>query len=217
MRIGKRLEKLLSLLDKNLGAVADIGTDHGFLAVRAVIDKNAKKVYATDISAESLSKAADLSVRMGLSGQIECVVSDGFDRLNERLDAAVIAGMGGHEIVKILGRVDPFQVKTYLLQPMQDVEVLREWLLLNGFEIVYDETVMDRGKFYSAIKCVYSGVKKECEIKDIIFGKTDLENKGQDFIEYLQFNIQSLQARKNHLNSFDQKKLELMSNLVLGK
>ena len=38
MRVGKRLEKILSLIDSKADLVADIGTDHGILAFKILTE-----------------------------------------------------------------------------------------------------------------------------------------------------------------------------------
>ena len=210
MRIGKRLEKILELLESNLDAVADVGTDHGFLALRAIEEKSTKKVYATDISKGSLQKAVELAEKYNLEDKLVCVLSDGFKNVHAKLDVAVIAGMGGNEIVKILKERPTFcSVKEYLLQPMQDTEVLREYLLKNGYTISHDETVKDRDKFYSVIKCSYTGELRKINKEAIVIGITDKQNLGKDFKEFLEFNIKSLKSREKYLNEFDKQRLLL--------
>ena len=213
MRVGKRLEKILDLVDLNLNAVADVGTDHGFLALRVIEEKNAKVVYATDISKGSLDKAIDLANKYNLNDRLICIRTDGFKNMSVNLDVAVIAGMGGNEIVKILKeRPESCVVKEYLLQPMQDTEILREYLLRNGYAISYDETVKDRDKFYSVIQCSYTG--KICRVnkQSVVIGITDKKKLGKDFKEFLEFNINSLKAREKYLSEFDKKRLSIFES-----
>lgn len=216
MRIGKRLEKILTLIKPNCGKIIDVGTDHGFLAFKSVTEKNAKLVYATDISKDSLDKAVELAKKHGLEDRIVCVLSDGFKKLEGEFDVAVVAGMGGNEIVKILEQC-PQTVKVweYLLQPMQDAEVLREYLLGAGYEIEYDETVLDRKKFYSIIQCRKAGVKNNFSDIDLVVGKTDRENNGQDFKKFLHYNINKLEGRKDFLSKQDRKRLDIYKSFSI--
>ena len=219
MRIGKRLEKILEIIPNKLGRVVDVGTDHGFLALKMIEEKNVKEVFATDISAPSLEKARLLAEKYGLTDRLKTVVSDGFKSLdNGDFDLAVIAGMGGNETIKILK--DAYNLKrfgSFILQPMQDVDILRRYLFETGFEIYFDETVKDRNKFYSIIKCKFVGKPKNYELIDIFIGKTDKNNKGPDFIEYLNFEISALKGREKYLSDVDKARIQLYNEIMLDK
>lgn len=84
---------------KRCGVFADIGCDHGYVSKRVADAGLADKIYITDISAESLKKAEKLLA--GYANVIS-VACDGFSGIPERVDEALIAGMGGEEIIKIL-------------------------------------------------------------------------------------------------------------------
>ena len=133
MRVGKRLEKILSLLNDKVGVVADIGTDHGILAFKILTELKADKVIATDISEPSLDKARELKDRYGFGNKFLCIAGDGLKPLKDenKIDIVVIAGMGGNEIVKILNE-KPLNLKidSFIFQPMQDAEILRQFLII---------------------------------------------------------------------------------------
>ena len=64
-------------------------------------------------------------------------------------DAIVIAGMGGDAVTEILAaapwsRAGPL----LLLQPMSKAETLRVWLPVNGYEVLAEELVQDKGVLY---------------------------------------------------------------------
>ena len=145
--------------------LADVGCDHGFVAAAAA--KKADRVYATDISEECLAKAR-LNC-MGLNNVV-FVLSDGLDGV-ERVDCAVICGMGGKLIAEILSRID---YKPYLvLGPQKNVDSLRAFLSKSGYEIVRDEVVKDGRKFYDII-CARGGRQTldETQLKEGVFYKT---------------------------------------------
>lgn len=217
MRIGKRLEKVLEYIECGLDVVLDVGTDHGFLALKLVEEKDAKKVYATDISEGSLNKAYLLAKKYDKQEKIKCVLSDGFKSLpkNLKADLVVIAGMGGNETIKILkNEKNLSRFKSFILQPMQDVEILREYLLTSGFSIDADETVKDRNKFYHIIKCKYTQKKLKYTLEDVVLGKTDLVKKSEDFFEFLKEELNQLQSRKKYLTAKDLQKFKIYSRLI---
>lgn len=217
MRIGRRLQKVLSIIDDGLDSIIDIGTDHGFLALKLIEEKNTKIVYATDISAGSLKKAQDLAIQTNNGSKIKCILSDGFENLDKSIvaDVVVIAGMGGIETKKIIKNCKNLKnFKSFILQPMQDVEILREFLFEFGFKIVFDETVEDKNKFYHVIKCVYTGVVENYKETDLFVGITDGKIKGEDFLNSIKKEIVSLEFRKGYLNNLDKIKLETYNNIL---
>ena len=100
---------------------------------------------------------------------------------------------------------------------MQDVEQVREYLFKSGYAIIKDETVEDKNKYYSVIKCRYSGDVKRFDLADIYVGKTDKTNKGKDFIKFLEYSVNKLKSREKFLSEPEQYKLNLYTALLEGK
>ena len=77
----------------------------------------------------------------------------------ESIDAIVIAGMGGDSICGILDRAEWCLDSRYtlVLQPMTRAEVLRYWLVNNGFEIFCVDLAEDAGFVYPVIVSSYGG------------------------------------------------------------
>ena len=147
------LSKRLRCVADEIGeadTVADIGTDHGKLALYALRKGICKKVIAVDISENSLQKARAQAENSNLSENIEFICGDGLLPLNEIPDVIVIAGMGGNEIVKILS--DRFLPARYILMPHQDAHILRSFMREKGLRVIKDYVVED-GKFYTLIVC----------------------------------------------------------------
>ena len=96
-----RLNKIFSLIP-NCKVFADVGCDHGYLS-KAVLDgKKAQKVYFSDLSKNCLDKAKRLLFDYEQKGEAIGVVSNGFENLEGDIDCALVAGMGGEEILLIL-------------------------------------------------------------------------------------------------------------------
>lgn len=140
----KRIEAILKILEK-CTTLADIGCDHGYVAVEAIKRGFALRVFAVDINQKPLQKAIELSKKEGVYHKIEFFVGNGFEPIREPVDQAVIAGVGGKTISNILSSAKEKVKHTKLvLQPMKDVEFLRRWLFENGFEIKEEFVVMIR-------------------------------------------------------------------------
>ena len=142
-----RIQAICTLIEP-CGVLADIGCDHGLVSLYAV-EKGVKKVIASDISEGSLQKARELLA--GYDGVRFCV-SDGFDSVDERVDTAVISGMGGRKILDIISRLS--YRPTLILGAQHNVHELREYLCENGWMIEKDFCFFDRGKYYDFIRAV---------------------------------------------------------------
>ena len=57
--LSKRLQEIYDLIP-SCQIVADIGTDHGFIPEKLLLEKKCQKVIASDISKQSLSKTIEV-------------------------------------------------------------------------------------------------------------------------------------------------------------
>lgn len=165
IKLDKRLSALLSEIEGEI--IADIGCDHGKLSISALLQGKCKKVIAADISASSLEKTVKLAKEYGLSDKVETKVSDGFESIDNDLDTAIIAGLGGYEIREILSRNIP-QIKRLILCPHQNASVARTALNEIGYGAVKDYIVKEGSKFYPII--VAEKGKKSYLTEELRFG-----------------------------------------------
>ena len=186
MRNLKRIRAIATLINDKDKTVADIGADHGYLTKVLIEENRAKAVIATDISKASLEKTANLAKKYGFLDKILLKVGDGLKILNKgEAQIVVIAGMGGNEIIKILEENTDKTFDKFIFQPMQNTINLREYLIKHNYEIIKDFIVKDRKKFYNTIVARFSTNKQNLSKKQIEFGLTNLDLRGNDFIEYL--------------------------------
>ncbi len=209
--------KLLQLVPQNCNIVVDVGSDHGILTKLMLTSGKARFVYATDISAPSLKKTEDLMQSSGLQSVSKCIVSDGLQELGENFasDCVVIAGMGGIEISKILSDVKkPSNNKTYLLQPAQDANLLREFLTNNNFFIILDEIIEEKGKFYSNILCKSGAESQKLSALQCYLGLNCNNNINEDYIKFVEFTFNKLNAIKQYLPQKDLHILQFCENIL---
>lgn len=174
-----RLDALVSFVDENK-IVCDVGTDHGWTAIKVLEEKNPKKVIASDISSNSLQKLKDKVIDKGYD--IELVVTDGISDLDKyHPEQIIISGMGGFLISKIIerGRKVAENAEKLILQANNSLAHLRTYLLNESFEIVDETIVYEAGIYYDIIVCSYTGAKQEQYKKDYFYeyGKLNIERK----------------------------------------
>jgi tRNA (adenine22-N1)-methyltransferase len=165
LRMSGRLRAIADMLadsgekDKNsLPVVADVGCDHGYVSIYLVQKNAVAKAIAMDVRKGPLDGAAANISDFGLSDRIETRLSDGFKELKKgEADAAVIAGMGGKLMIRILQEGDPkaLGLKEAVLQPQSDLEEFREYIRNKGFFIADEQVLLDEGKYYFPMKVLF--------------------------------------------------------------
>ena len=205
--ISKRLRYIIDITD-NFNVIADIGTDHGYVAVGLLQEKKAHKVISSDISSNSLQKAIDYVKSNYL---VDTRVGSGLSVLQaDEADAVIIAGMGGVLISKILE--DDYDNKfskkspTLILQPVQQASNLRYYLYENNFDIIDEHYIDDMGKYYHII------IAKKYTQKSKNY--MSLQKNKDVFLEYGILNISKKnQLIKNTLQSQIEKNKTLLKKL----
>ena len=135
--------------------VADVGTDHAFLPVWLVIHGKVASAIASDLREGPLARGAETAEEHGVADRVEMRLCNGLAGIApEETDVVIIAGMGGENIAQILAAA-PWTADgahTLLLQPMSKMDLLREFLANNWYEIVREQLVMDRGTVYPVME-----------------------------------------------------------------
>ncbi len=156
--MNKRLEAIFDMVADGRGLI-DVGTDHGYLPVRLAASGYSGRLFASDLNAGPLDAARKTAREASLGERIRFLLCDGLDACQpEQIDTIVIAGMGGDLICRILDRAEFCldSAFTLLLQPMTKAEVLRYWLVNNGFRLEEERLVRDNGIIYQVVRARYS-------------------------------------------------------------
>ena len=134
--------------------VADIGTDHGYLAVYLVVEGISPSIVATDRAKGPLASAKQLVELLSLSHKIDMRLGDGLAVLKPgEVNTVCIAGMGGMAIIDILKEQPEVvnQTQRFIFQPMRGASNLRKYLVENGFQIIDEDLAIDDGFYYEVI------------------------------------------------------------------
>ncbi len=191
-----RLEKIFNALAP-CKVFADIGCDHGYIA-KAMLDNGVcEKVIISDISAKCLKKAEDLLAEYISCCRAESVVSDGFSNLG-RCDQALIAGMGGEEIVGIIesAKTQEKLPERLILQPMKNCDKVRLCAVTAGYKVISDKVFKSGGKFYNLIVLNF-GIDSLTE-EEIAFGRDNVKELPEDFREMMAIEVQKLKIAKQN-------------------
>lgn len=135
--------------------VADVGTDHGRLALALAQAGPERAVHAIDRSASALTGARAALVHAP-SARVQLHVGDGLSPLPPgAVQAVCIAGMGTRTLCGILerGRAHWSSLECLVLQSNDRAPELRQWLQAAGLPVVHEQIVWDRGRSYLVISC----------------------------------------------------------------
>lgn len=140
--------------------MADIGTDHAYLPVFLIQKGSVRAAIAADVKEGPLQRARDTVLRYRMQDRISVRLSNGLMQLGpDEADDIVFAGMGGELITALLAACPWVKdaAKHYIFQPMTHSEILRCWLVQNGFLVQTEQTVSEGQKVYLILDAVYTG------------------------------------------------------------
>ena len=196
----------------NLTAI-DVGCDHAKLAIYLVQSRICRHVTASDINEGPVNAARENVSRrtmMGtpLSEYIDIVLTDGLSGLeNVGANRIFILGMGGEVISGILDRADFIRSDEnkgkikFILQPMTSEDKLRVYLCENGYNILDEEMVEDKGRIYAVMSVCFDGVKREYTPAELLLGRKNIEKGTELFKRQLDRRIsrtkQTIDERKS--------------------
>lgn len=201
-KLSKRLSAIVELAaapEPCCGCIADVGCDHGWIAITLILKGLAKKVIASDLRQGPLDRARQHIAEYELEDRISAVLAGGLEHISkeEVPDGAVIAGMGGYLITDILKEAVGRQVlpRTLILQPQNGWERVREYLAQEGYEIEAENMVKEDGKYYTLLRAVRSDApgalredttRRESQREECLaFGRLLLRDRHPVLKEYL--------------------------------
>ena len=166
IKLTPRLEKIANLVENN--RVADIGTDHGYIAIYLIQNDISKFVIAGDVNKKPLESAKSNIDGMGLGEKIETRLGSGLSVLKpNEVDTVIIAGMGGILISELLHQSPEVlaATKQLILQPMQAQEELRRYLVAHGYKINKDILVKEEHRIYEILSVARGQQEVSSEIQ----------------------------------------------------
>lgn len=153
--LSKRLLALSHYVNQGQ-TIADIGTDHGHLPIYLVKSAISPAAIACDVNEKPLAVARKNISSHRLNSKIELRLGDGLTTLQPgEVQVVIIAGMGGNTIKQILSAAPTVTsaLQRLILQPMGDEDILRYWLLTNGWQIIDETLVQEDDHLYVIIIC----------------------------------------------------------------
>lgn len=220
MELSKRMQAVADLVTVG-NKVVDIGTDHAYIPIYLIEENKSPAVIAMDINEGPLKIAESHIKEKYFQDKIEVRLSNGFEKLKAyEADTAVIAGMGGALVIRILDtyRNVTDSLKEIILQPQSELAKVRQYLLTEGFAVVEEEMVIEDGKYYPMMKVLPK--KNTVEMwneAELEYGKLLLEKKHPILRQFLE---RELRIRKQILEKLCEQEganIELRKEEVQGE
>lgn len=145
----KRLEAVYHLIQKD-HIIADIGTDHGYLAAALVEGHKAEKVIASDVNKGPLESAKAHIASCHLEHVVDCRLGDGLQTLLPgEAPTVVLCGMGGFLMMDLLEE-GPYWPEHLVVQPQNGFKEFKRFLWAHGYHVEKEILVEDMGHLYEA-------------------------------------------------------------------
>lgn len=174
--------------------LADIGSDHAYLPVALMLQKQIAYAVAGEV-VEGPYQSARRQVRKNrLEEHITVRLANGLAAITpeDRIDTVVIAGMGGPLIRSILEEGQTNQhlagVNRLILQPNVGEMPLRIWLQDNGYQIIEETILSENDKQYEII--VAEAGQSHYSAKQLFFGPLLMQEKNAVFQKKWQYELQ---------------------------
>lgn len=220
IKLSKRLEEVTNFILPNR-AVADIGSDHAYLPIYAIQNELVNHAIAGEVVEGPYRHAVETVEQYNLQEVVDVRFGDGLDVLepNEAIGTITICGMGGLLISDIIaaGKENnrlPKEARL-VLQPNNNENNLRAFLVQNGYEIIDESIIEDNLKIYEIIVAEQTDNNLSYSDADLLFGPKLLEYKNTTFKKKWQQELNKTRSILNNLKNTDNnEKIEVLEKYI---
>ena len=181
-KLDERLQLIADLVPQ-CKLAADIGADHGRLSCYLLSQGRCEEMIVSDISADSLNKSKRLLDLHGLSLRAHFMVADGFEAVNQKADAVIIAGIGGKTIAEMLQKHELIGDAKLIISAHTDLPLLRTALDKYSYTLQRETVIKASGRYYTVIEA-FKG-KSEYSEQQLYIGHNLCDTDGVTVAEYL--------------------------------
>lgn len=185
---------------------ADIGTDHAYVPIYLIQQGICKKAIASDVKIGPV-KMADKNINLyNMNNQIETRLGNGLDTIAENeADTIIIAGMGGTLLTELLNanKQKACKASALILQPMNDLDVVRKWLYDNKFDIYDEELTAEGEKIYCVISAKYDCIDKQYDDFQLHVGEKLIKKNDPLLLKYCEMKVRQIEKVLGQLENME--------------
>lgn len=190
-----RLQSIVKLIYP-YRTIADIGCDHGYLALEGFNNDLIDFALLVDNKIGPLNSAKENLSHIDIN-KYQLSLSNGISELTKDIECVLILGMGGINICDILTNKEKLKnIKRLILQPNNNTYLVRKFLMDNCYNIV-DELIIFDKKYYEVIVAEQSPLKSNYTELELKYGPINIKNKTKTFKDYLLNKISRLKEVKD--------------------
>lgn len=204
-----RLQKAAEFVPKD-ARLADIGSDHAYLPVALMLQKEIAYGIAGEVISGPYESAKKQVAKNGLDNKIDVRLADGLEavELSDEISAITICGMGGVLIRDILQRGKEKNrlsgKERLILQPNVGERQLRQWLVNENYTITNEAIIEENNKVYEIIVAEKIPVIPSYSARELFFGPILLEERNSVFQEKWQHKLVKSERILASLHQSDQ-------------
>ena len=215
LKLSKRLETIYEMVSFN-NVVADIGSDHALLPIALVLNGKVTRAYASEVNEGPYEMSVKNIEKYNLSNYIIPVLSDGISELEADVNCITICGMGGNLISDILdsNKDKLTHVNEIIIQPNNNEETARIWLVNNGFDIDDEKIVYEDDVYYEVIKAVRREQERRYSKEELYFGPILLASKSEEFVAKWNKYKEYLAKVLNQINNPELSNYKMIAGLI---
>ncbi len=231
IQLSQRLRSLADFVPSQ-ARLADIGSDHAYLPIYSILNHHASYAIASEVAEGPFQHAVEEVKKQGLSHKIDVRFANGLQSLclDDQVDCISIAGMGGHLIAEIiqdgLDRGLVHDRTLFILQPNNEEEFLRSFLVHHSFHIDQEYLMEENGHSYEMMTCYYLPDEEQdlWTAQELYMGKDMqasnpalFQSKWQKELQKIEEILENLsKSKKNQADKiklFEEKKLWIKENI----
>ncbi len=202
--VDKRMSNRLKMIAESISScslVYDIGTDHAYVPISLLQKGTCENAFATDIKIGPLIIAKKNIQNYHLEEKITTKQGNGLDVVGDNPECIIIAGMGGILITELIkNNINKAEnTKQLIIQAMNAEEIIRKFMLKNGFSIEFEKLTQEGNKIYNLISFSY-------------------KNSVNDYLEYEYFSSRYLVSNNNILlKKYLKPKIKRLNDIIKGQ
>ncbi|MEB0048514.1 MULTISPECIES: tRNA (adenine(22)-N(1))-methyltransferase [unclassified Pseudomonas] len=182
--LSMRLERVAAYMPAG-ARLADIGSDHGYLPVVLMRRGTLSAAVVGEVALTPLRSAERTVRENGMDQRITVRLADGLAAIEpaDGITAISICGMGGETIRDILdsGKARLSGQERLILQPNGGEQPLRQWLMENGYRIIFEEVLRENRFDYEIIVAERTGPVMYSP-QELYFGPLQVQARSPAFL-----------------------------------
>ena len=198
--LSRRLERVAAHVPAG-ARLADIGSDHGYLPVALLRRGAIVAAVAGEVALTPFHAAARTVRDNGLEPQISVRLADGLAAIEpaDAITAISMCGMGGETIRDILdsGQAHLSGQERLILQPNGGEQPLRQWLMEQGYRILFEELLRENRFYYEIIVAERDG-PVTYSAEELYFGPLQMQARSPEFLLKWRHILRHKQQTLNH-------------------